>query len=86
MSKLVRESFELSGRRVAGRRHGPCRLNRPRSANALNTQMSLDLMTLFEGLQIDPDAPRCLVVTGDGEGVFWAGGDLVERLTMSDEQ
>jgi enoyl-CoA hydratase len=62
------------------------RMNRPAAANAMNTQMGLDLMTLFEALQISQDGLRCVVLTGAGERAFCAGGDLVERRTMSDEQ
>ncbi|MEH6717507.1 MAG: enoyl-CoA hydratase-related protein [Aurantimonas endophytica] len=86
MSKLFRESFETLDVELLDAGIGLVRLNRPKSANALNTRMSLDLMTLFEGLQIDREAPRCLIVTGAGEGAFCAGGDLVERRTMSDEE
>lgn len=84
MSKLFRQSFDTLDLALPDAGIGVVRLNRPRSANALNTQMSLDLMTLLEGLQIDPDGPRCLIVTGAGERAFCAGGDLVERRTMSD--
>jgi enoyl-CoA hydratase/carnithine racemase len=62
------------------------RLNRPAAANAMNTQMGLDLMGLFESLQIDQAGLRCLILTGTGERAFCAGGDLVERRGMSDEQ
>jgi enoyl-CoA hydratase len=62
------------------------RMNRPAAANAMNTQMGLDLMTIFETLQIQQDGLRCVVLTGAGERAFCAGGDLVERRTMSDAQ
>src|ERR1700753_3860438 len=62
------------------------RLNRPAAANAMNTQMGPDLMGVFETLQIQQDGLRCVVVTGAGERAFCAGGDLVERRTMTDEQ
>jgi enoyl-CoA hydratase len=62
------------------------RMNRPAAANAMNTQMGLDLMAIFETLQIQQDGLRCVVLTGAGERAFCAGGDLVERRTMSDEQ
>jgi len=61
-------------------------MNRPAAANAMNTQMGLDLMTIFETLQIQQDGLRCVVLTGAGERAFCAGGDLVERRTMSDTQ
>lgn len=62
------------------------RLNRPKSANAMNTRMGIELMTVFESFQIDHARLRCLVLTGAGERVFCAGGDLVERRGMTDEQ
>jgi enoyl-CoA hydratase len=86
MSQLFGESYETLEVALPSPDVGVVRLNRPKSANALNTQMSLDLMTLFEGLQIDRAAPRCLVVTGAGETAFCAGGDLVERRTMNDAE
>lgn len=60
-------------------------LNRPEVANALNTQMGLDVMHLFEELALDPKEVRCVVLTGAGEKVFCAGADLKERKGMSDE-
>jgi enoyl-CoA hydratase/carnithine racemase len=62
------------------------RLNRPGSANALNTRAGIELMTVFESFQIDPDGLRCLILTGTGDRAFCAGGDLVERRAMTDEQ
>jgi enoyl-CoA hydratase len=62
------------------------RMNRPAAANAMNTQMGLDLTAIFETLQIRQDGLRCVVITGAGDRAFCAGGDLVERRTMTDEQ
>ena len=59
-------------------------LNRPESSNAFNTQMTLELVDLFEALALDPGTTRCIVVTGAGERAFCAGGDLKERRNMSD--
>ncbi len=59
-------------------------LDRPEVANALNTQMGLDLVALFEAFQLEDDGLRCLVLTGRGEKAFCAGGDLKERKGMSD--
>ena len=61
------------------------RLNRPRQANALNTQMARDLIEAFEELTLAPGALRCLVLTGSGDRAFCAGGDLKEREGMSNE-
>nr|WP_211110039.1 enoyl-CoA hydratase-related protein [Acuticoccus mangrovi] len=60
-------------------------LHRPEARNALNTQMGLDLMTLFERFQIAADGVRAIVLTGEGDKAFCAGGDLKERRGMSDE-
>ena len=59
-------------------------LNRPDSANALNTQMANDLIEVFEGLALDPNNTRAVVVTGSGARAFCAGGDLKECNSMSD--
>jgi enoyl-CoA hydratase len=60
-------------------------LNRPEAANALNTQMGLDLMELFEGLTVDIEDLRAVVLTGQGAKAFCAGGDLKQRNGMTDE-
>ena len=59
-------------------------MNRPDVANAMNTQMGLDLMHCFEDLALDPKDVRCVVLTGAGEKAFCAGGDLKERKGMTD--
>jgi enoyl-CoA hydratase len=59
-------------------------LNRPDAANAMNTQMGLDLFNLFSELTFDPADYRCVVLTGKGKA-FCAGGDLKERRGMDDE-
>lgn len=61
-------------------------LNRPEASNAMNTQMGLDLMHVFERLQIEQDGLRIVVVTGAGDKAFCAGGDLKQRRGMTDEQ
>jgi enoyl-CoA hydratase len=60
-------------------------LNRPGAANALNTQMGLDLMELFEGFSVDLEGLRVAVLTGQGTKAFCAGGDLKQRNGMTDE-
>lgn len=62
------------------------RMNRPESANALNTRMGLDLVAFFEGLAMQADDIRCVILTGEGEKAFCAGGDLKERNGMNDTQ
>ena len=60
-------------------------LSRPDVANALNTQMGLDLMELFEALTLDLEGLRAIVLTGQGTKAFCAGGDLKQRNGMTDE-
>lgn len=62
------------------------RLNRPEVANALNTQMGRDLLALWTALTEDSRGIRCVVFTGTGGRAFCAGGDLKERLGMTDAQ
>jgi enoyl-CoA hydratase/carnithine racemase len=61
-------------------------LNRPDVANAMNTQMGLDLLDLFHAIGGAPNARRCIVITGSGSRAFCAGGDLKERNGMTDQQ
>lgn len=60
-------------------------LNRPQAANALNTQMGRELLSLFSGLLLDTQDLRAIILTGAGEKAFCAGGDLRERAGMSDD-
>lgn len=60
-------------------------LNRPAAANAMNTQLGTEIMALFEALNLDAGATRCVVVTGAGDRAFCAGADLKERKDMTDE-
>ena len=61
-------------------------LNRPEIANAMNTQMGIDLLVLFDSINAAPNKQRCIVLTGAGPRAFCAGGDLKERLGMTDQQ
>jgi enoyl-CoA hydratase/carnithine racemase len=61
-------------------------LNRPEVANALNTQMGEELLDLWNRLIADPGPIRCVVLTGAGDKIFCAGGDLKERNGMSKAQ
>lgn len=60
-------------------------LNRPEVANAMNTQMGLDLLEIFDGFCAAPNKQRCIVLTGAGVKAFCAGGDLKQRNGMTDE-
>ena len=61
-------------------------LDRPERANAMNTQMGLDLREFFMNLYVNPEPYRCVVATGRGDKVFSAGGDLKDRNGMADRQ
>jgi enoyl-CoA hydratase len=61
-------------------------LSRPEAANAMNTQMGLDLLDLFGSINAAPNRQRCIVLTGAGPRAFCAGGDLKERNGMTDQQ
>ncbi len=60
-------------------------LNRPEVANAMNTQMGLDLLEVFDGFCAAPNKQRCIILTGAGAKAFCAGGDLKQRNGMTDE-
>ncbi|MBP0445900.1 enoyl-CoA hydratase/isomerase family protein [Roseomonas sp. SSH11] len=58
-------------------------LNRPQAANALDRQMATELASVFARLRAEPEAWRCVVLTGAGERAFCAGADLKERETLA---
>jgi enoyl-CoA hydratase/carnithine racemase len=58
-------------------------LNRPKTLNALNTQMGRELYELWTRLAAEPGETRCVVLTGSGERAFCAGADLKERDGMA---
>lgn len=58
-------------------------LHRSLNANALNSQMALELKDIFAKI---PDQIRAVIITGAGEKAFCAGADLKERLNLSSEQ
>lgn len=61
-------------------------LDRPERGNAMNTQMGLELRQLFMDIYVNPSDIRCLIVTGRGEKIFCAGGDLKQRNGMTDAE
>tara|TARA_R110002020_G_scaffold136630_5_gene304621 strand:- start:30616 stop:31524 length:909 start_codon:yes stop_codon:yes gene_type:complete len=61
-------------------------LNRPHAGNSTNTQMGHDLFDLWTGLYVDQQDVRCAIMTGAGDKIFSAGGDLKERNNMTDAQ
>jgi enoyl-CoA hydratase len=61
-------------------------MNRPEVGNAKNTRMGEEMLALWTGLIAQPGDIRCVVLTGAGEKIFSAGGDLKARKGMTDEQ
>jgi enoyl-CoA hydratase/carnithine racemase len=61
-------------------------LNRAQVGNAINTQAGHDLLDLWNRLTADPEDIRCVILTGAGEKIFCAGGDLKERNGMTKRQ
>jgi enoyl-CoA hydratase/carnithine racemase len=61
-------------------------LDRPDAANSMNTQMGFDLRSMWADLYHDPTVARCIVLTGRGEKIFCAGGDLKQRNGMTDKE
>ena len=53
-------------------------LNRPDSANALNTEMAIELKTCFSSA----NNYKCIILTSKSDKVFCAGADLKEREGM----
>ncbi|MBU6189041.1 MAG: enoyl-CoA hydratase/isomerase family protein [Betaproteobacteria bacterium] len=62
------------------------KLNRPEVANAINTQMGHDMLDLWRRLTDDSGDVRCAILTGAGDKIFCAGGDLKERNGMTKQQ
>lgn len=63
-------------------RSGPVatiRLNRPEKHNALNAELSQELIDLFDRLEAD-DSVSVIVITGAGEKAFCAGADMSEAV------
>lgn len=61
-------------------------LDRPERANAMNTQMGIELRAFFQDMYVDQDDVRVVIVTGRGTKAFSAGGDLKDRDGMTDQQ
>ena len=61
-------------------------VNRPEVGNAKNTQMGVEMLGLWTQLIAHPSDIRCIVLTGAGNRIFSAGGDLKARKGMTDEQ
>jgi enoyl-CoA hydratase/carnithine racemase len=59
-------------------------MSRPEVLNAMNTALGEDLRACFRGPAAAADV-RAVVLTGAGDRAFCVGGDLKERLGMTDE-
>ena len=57
------------------------KINRPQAMNALNSQVMVELEKCLD--QLASEAPRVLLVTGEGEKAFVAGADIREMEKMS---
>ncbi|MFN8525908.1 MAG: enoyl-CoA hydratase/isomerase family protein [Chloroflexota bacterium] len=53
-------------------------MNRPDKLNAMNTQLSNEMVDIIEEFEADPEI-RAIVITGAGERAFSAGGDMKEQ-------
>ncbi|MDP2673788.1 MAG: enoyl-CoA hydratase/isomerase family protein [Dehalococcoidia bacterium] len=58
---------------------GTVRLNRPEKHNALNAQLSHELIAALDALEAD-DEVNVIVLTGAGEKAFCAGADMAEAV------
>jgi enoyl-CoA hydratase len=70
---------------VVMERSGPVitlRLDREGAANAINVEMAVAIAEAIDAFAAD-DSARVLVVTGTGDRVFCAGGDLNELLEIT---
>jgi enoyl-CoA hydratase/carnithine racemase len=75
----------LSVERLPGDPVALVTLRRPQVQNALNTEMGRRLAEAFSALSADAGV-RCVVLTGEGDRAFCAGGDLKERLGLTTQQ
>jgi enoyl-CoA hydratase/carnithine racemase len=79
-------AYETLKLEMAGQHTLLVTLNRPDVGNAINTQMGRDQLDLWTRLTEDSGQIRCVVLTGAGDKIFCAGGDLKERNGMTREQ
>lgn len=57
---------------------GIVKFNRPKQLNAIDSDTALEIIALFDAMDKDRDI-RCVVLTGEGERAFSAGGDIREE-------
>jgi enoyl-CoA hydratase/carnithine racemase len=85
MSKKIKQN-NYSTLKVERRNNGLVivTLNRPESGNAVNTEMGIELLDLWTDFIRNHDGLRCIILTGEGEEAFCAGGDMKQRKEMSE--
>jgi len=59
-------------------------LNRPEAANAVNTEMGIELLDVWTDFVRNHEGLRCVILTGAGEDAFCGGGDMKQRKGMSE--
>jgi enoyl-CoA hydratase len=59
-------------------------LNRPEMANAVNTDMGIELLDVWTDFVRNHEGLRCVILTGAGEDAFCGGGDMKQRKGMSE--
>ena len=87
-SKWNEPSYETSGSTTRATGSSLLTLNRPEVANAMNTQMGIDLLVGVRRLSM-PTPRRAVAASSDRrrrQRIFCAGGDLKERNGMTDQQ
>ena len=57
-------------------------ISRPKSLNALSTDVVMELETVVDDISVMRDV-RAVIFTGDGDKAFVAGGDIKEMATMN---
>lgn len=57
---------------------GIVKFNRPKQLNAINSDTAEEIIELFAEMDKDNDI-RCVILTGEGERAFSAGGDIREE-------
>ncbi len=84
MTNIFARQFETLALSRPSEHVAMVQLNRPKAANAMNTQMGEDLLALWSSLYRDTADVRAVILTGSGDRAFCAGADLKERNGMSD--
>src|SRR5690625_3909320 len=60
-------------------------LNRPEAANAMSTQLLVELQETLKKINQD-ETIFCTIITAEGDKAFCAGADLKERRGMNNRQ